>query len=676
MPLEGGGVLERRRREVEVPGERADDGRLDVAAGELVEDVPEADRLLDQPDERRPLERRARGRGHHDVLRAGLEEVVLEGALVLEVRLGLAPGDLEERRLRDVEVPLLDDLRHLPVEERQEERADVRAVDVRVGHDDDRVVADLRDVEVAGADAGAERGDERLDLRAGQHLVEPRLLDVEDLAAERQDRLVLPVAALLRGAAGRVALHDVEFRQRRVALLAVGELSGQPRGVERPLAPRQLLGLARRLAGPGRLGRLVDDLARDRRVLLEVGGEAFVDELLDEPLDLGVAELRLRLPLELRVRQLDRDDGHEPLADVVALERRVLEVLEERVGRRVGVDGPRERRLEADQVRPAVDGVDVVREAEDRLVVAVVVLHRDLDDDPVLLRDDGDRLRVDRGLARREELDEGDDAPLVVEVVAPGRLAPLVADGDLQAAIEEGQFPQALREGLEGELGRLEDLRVRLEAGPRAGPLGDADLGERLARHAAIVRLIPDLAPAADLDLAPLRQRVHHRGPDAVEPARDLVGLVVELPARVQHGHDDLGRALPGSRVLVDRHAPAVVLHGDRVVGVDGDLHLGREAGEGFVDGVVDDLVDEMVQAGRPGRPDVHRRPLSHGGEAFEDLDAAGVVGRHDGLVGHERTCLLSMSGSGGGRPGLGVKNPSRGGRLSFSSAAGQACHL
>ena len=34
----------------------------------------------------------------------------------------------------------------------------------------------------------------------------------------------------------------------------------------------------------------------------------------------GVAELRLRLPLELRVAELDRDHGGEPLAHVLALE--------------------------------------------------------------------------------------------------------------------------------------------------------------------------------------------------------------------------------------------------------------------------------------------------------------------------------------------------------------------
>ena len=71
----------------------------------------------------------------------------------------------------------LNEFRHLAVEESQQERADVRTVHVRVGHDDDAVVAQFVNVEVvccrlarlcAGfADAGSKRGDEREYFVAG-----------------------------------------------------------------------------------------------------------------------------------------------------------------------------------------------------------------------------------------------------------------------------------------------------------------------------------------------------------------------------------------------------------------------------------------------------------------------------------------------------------------------------
>ena len=201
-------------------------------------------------------------------------------------------------------------------------------VDVGVRHEDDLVVPDLPRVEVL-ADPGAEREDERADLGEGEHLVEARLLDVQDLALERQDRLRAPVAALLGRAAGRVALDDEDLRERRIAFLAVRELAGEARAVERALAPHELARLAGRLARARRVDDLLDDPAGDLRVLLEEARELLVGDGLDPGLRFLRDELLLRLRGELRVADLERDDGREPLAAVVAGERRVLEVLRE-----------------------------------------------------------------------------------------------------------------------------------------------------------------------------------------------------------------------------------------------------------------------------------------------------------------------------------------------------------
>ena len=121
----------------------------------------------------------------------------------------------------------LDDLRHLAEEERQEQRADVGAVNVRIRHDNDLVVAQLLDVEVLGADTGAKRGDERADLIGREHAVEACALDVQDLATQRQDRLILARAAGFGRATGGVALHDEDLALGGIALLAVRELAGQ-----------------------------------------------------------------------------------------------------------------------------------------------------------------------------------------------------------------------------------------------------------------------------------------------------------------------------------------------------------------------------------------------------------------------------------------------------------------
>jgi hypothetical protein len=98
------------------------------------------------------------------------------------------------------------------------------AVHVGVGHDDHAPVAQAGKVEVA-ADSGAQRRDQCFDFVVGQDLIQARPLGVEDLTPQRQDRLEVPVAALLGAAAGRIALNDVQLGLFRVALRAVSQLA-------------------------------------------------------------------------------------------------------------------------------------------------------------------------------------------------------------------------------------------------------------------------------------------------------------------------------------------------------------------------------------------------------------------------------------------------------------------
>ena len=117
-----------------------------------------------------------------------------------------------------------------------------------------------------------------------------------------------------------------------------------------------------------------------------------------------------------------------------------------------------------------------------------------------------------------------------------------------------------------------------------------------------------------------------------MEAARDLVGVVVELPARVEVRHDDLERLALVLLVEPDGDAAAVVLDGDGVVGVDRDPDVVRVADLGLVDRVVDELEDHVVEAREiVGVPDVHAGALADGLEALQQLDGVGGVGRAHG---------------------------------------------
>ena len=139
----------------------------------------------------------------------------------------VAPADPEQRRLGKVHVAGLDQRPHEAEHQGQQQGADVRAVDVGVGHHDDLVIPQLGDVEVV-MHPGAERGDDRLHLVVLQDPVDPGLLDVQDLAADRQDRLDPRVATTLGRAAGRVTLDDEDLALVGVGRLAVRQFAGQP----------------------------------------------------------------------------------------------------------------------------------------------------------------------------------------------------------------------------------------------------------------------------------------------------------------------------------------------------------------------------------------------------------------------------------------------------------------
>src|SRR3990172_2736584 len=151
----------------------------------------------------------------------------------------------------------------------------------------------------------------------GEHLVVPRLLGVDDLAAERKHGLGPAIPALLGRAPGRVALHEEELPKGWLALRAVGQLAREGLVVGPPLAG-ELPGLTCRLPRLGRPDALLDDPARGRRILFEGHRQFLVHDGLDPPLDVAVAQLGLRLPLELGLGQADRDDGRESLADILA----------------------------------------------------------------------------------------------------------------------------------------------------------------------------------------------------------------------------------------------------------------------------------------------------------------------------------------------------------------------
>ena len=124
--------------------------------------------------------------------------------------------ELVEGRLCHVDVAGLDHGLHVAVEERKEQDADVRTVDIGIGHDDDLVVARLVDVELL-VDSRTNGRDERGDGVAREGAVLLHALHVEDLATQGEHCLDGAVTRHLGRATCGVTLDDEELGHLGVA---------------------------------------------------------------------------------------------------------------------------------------------------------------------------------------------------------------------------------------------------------------------------------------------------------------------------------------------------------------------------------------------------------------------------------------------------------------------------
>ena len=209
-------------------------------------------------------------------------------------------------------------------------------------------------------------------------------------------------------------------------------LPGSARALERALADDQVARLAgslpRTLGGHG----LLDDASAVAGVLVEELAETLRHGRLDLALDLGVAELGLGLALELRLGELDADDGVRP-SRTSSPERLSLESLMIPWRRAQSLrELVRAARKPVTWVPPSTVWILL---AKARTVSAKPSLYwmRDLDGGRAITPLDGDGSLAQRLLVLVEVAHEARDAALEVERALPPGLLALIDEADVDA---------------------------------------------------------------------------------------------------------------------------------------------------------------------------------------------------------------------------------------------------
>ena len=513
-----------------------------IAGMEPAEHVADEACLLDEALQIEPRTLLACREAEDHAFNAVIDQIILERALILQILLGFSACDLVKRRLGDEEMTAFDQFRHLAEEEGEQQGSDVGAVDVGVRHDDDFVITQLVAVEFVLADAGAERRDQRADFLRAEHFVKPRTLDIEDFAAQGEHCLIFAVTALLCGSACRVTLDDEDFGLGRITLLAIREFSGQICDIKRSLSPRQFASLARRLACRSRFDDFRHNCSRIGGMLFKPYRQGFAQRAFDDGAHFGRDKLILGLRREFRIRHFHRQNGSQAFARIVTGERNLLFLGDAGC---FGIAGhlSSQRATETGKMGSTIALRDVVGEAQHVLVIGIVPPQGRFDRDTVPFRRDIDRIGDQRGFCAVEIAGEFDQSALIHHVLAARLGMAQIGEDDVDARIQERQFAQpVLKRAIvifdHGE-GLLRDFEGHFRAVPAfAGTdFGERGIGNAMGEAHGVL-----LPVAPDAELEPFRQSVHNRHADAVQPAGNLIGILVEFTAGMQLGHDDFSR--------------------------------------------------------------------------------------------------------------------------------------
>jgi len=289
----------------------------------------------------------------------------------------LTLGTKIERGSGDVQITLLYHLREIAEEERHNQRVDVRAIDVGIGHDDNFLITQLvyvgfLTVFAVYTEADTQSLNDIVYFIAFECLVPHGFLYVKNLTAQRQDSLESTVTSLFCRTTGRVTLDEEQFAFFRVLAGAVGQFARHTATRHRRLALYGLTCLACCHTCLCRQYHLVYNHFGLFGMLFQVIGERFAYSLVYGSHNFVVAEFRFGLSFKLRFGHLDGDNRGQTFAEVVT-GNLYLCLLQHLVVLGVFLQSTGQRTAETCQVSTTFNGIDIVYIRVDILIVGSVV---------------------------------------------------------------------------------------------------------------------------------------------------------------------------------------------------------------------------------------------------------------------------------------------------------------
>ena len=508
-------------------------------------------------------------------------------------------------------------------------------VDVGIGHDDNAVIAQLREVGLLGIFVGANgnaQGTENVYHRVAlKHLVVHCLLHVKNLSAQGQDGLEVSVTALLCRATCRVSLHEEQLTLGRVAAGAVGELAGQSATCQRRLALNAGSSCLGGMTGSGGKDNLLDNGLGLVGMLLKINVEGLAQTRLHSANHLGVAEFCLGLSLKLRLKDLNRDNGGESLTEVLGLNVN-FHLVEHLAVLGIFLERRAQTAAETGEVGTTLNGVDVVDKGIDVLVKRGVIGHGNFHGDVALVGANVDNIVDERLLAGVDVAHKLIKTCAAKKLLAAGIsllvFLTQVGEGELYTGVQVGQVAQASGKDailVDGGLGKDSGIGVELNGG--------AVLVAALAYHLNLagglaigIFLAINLAATANLGTQVIAKRVNARNSHAVQATRHFVRTFIKFSTGMKHCHHHLKGRLVKFFMFVNGDSATVVANGYRIILANYHVNGVAKTGKSLVDGVVNHLTNKVVQSLNTRIANVHCRTLANCLKAFEHLNVMGRI--------------------------------------------------
>ncbi len=502
----------------------------------------------------------------------------------------------------------------------------MRAVHVRIRHNDDFVIAKLRNVKIFMY-SGTKGADHGFDLVIPIDPVQPCLLHIQDLAPKRKDRLGHTVSRRFGGTSRGISFYQIDLAVYRVLIRTVRQLSRKRESVQSGLSSCQLPGFSRRL--PGALGQdgFLQDQLRHLGILLQIDGQPFRHDTVHRASRLRIAQASLGLPSQLGLADLHADDRGQPFPDILAGQI-ALGILQKLVLSGIIIKSLGHGAFKPRQMGPAFMGVDIIDKTVTIFGIGIAVLERHFHLNSVFHSFTIDNILINGRIAPVQILDKFFDAALIVIYFGPDRVFSLVRQCNFQPLCQKSRFPKPDLKRLKIEFGRFKNLLVRKERDGRSGQVrfAGADHLQGIAHFSLLISLSVQLSFAADRYLQPLGKRVDDGRAHAVKSSGYLVSAAAEFTSCMQDGEYHFHRRL--SRLMVDSRgdAPSVILHCNGIIFMYGHLNMTAVSGQRFINGIIHDLIDQMMQSSEGDVINIHSGPFPDRLKSFQDLDLVRAI--------------------------------------------------